>query len=88
MEKKEVTIQGPVRLAGMKIYVVSEVWLKCTSGKGGLACFGAKKPTHTVIVSDSEKKAFTIQGEEVTIEELTKDVAGIEALLESQCNAR
>ena len=88
MEKKEVIIEGPSTIGGIKVYVAVEVWLRCTSKKGGLACFGAKKPTHVVIVSDSEKKAFTIQGEEVTIEDLIKDVAGIEALLEGQCNVR
>ena len=88
MEKKEVTIEGPVRLAGMKIYVVAEVWLKCTSRKGRLACFGSKKPTHAVIVSDSERRAFTARGEEVSIEQLARHVAGIETVLESQCNVR
>lgn len=85
MEKKEVAIEGPLTIGGIKVYVAAEVWIGCTSSKGRLACFGAKKPTYTVIVSDSEKRAFTVRGEEVSMEQLTKDVAGIEALLESQC---
>ena len=85
MEKKEVIIEGPLRIGGIRVYVAVEVWLRCINKKGRLACFGAKRPTHAVIVSDSEKKVFTMQGEEVTIEELTKDVADIEALLDSQC---
>jgi len=85
MEKKEVAIEGPLTIGGIKVYVASEVWIGCTSSKGRLAYFGAKKPTYIVIVSDSEKRAFTVRGEEVTMERLTKDVAGIEALLESQC---
>ena len=84
MEKKEIAIEGPVTIGTIKVYVVAEVWIGCTSSKGRLACFGAKKPTYTVIISDSEKRAFTVQGEEVTMERLTEDVAGIEALLESQ----
>ena len=85
MEKKEVAIEGPLIIRGIKVYVAAEARIGCTSRKGRLACFGAKRPTHAVIVSDSEKKVFTMQGEEVTIEELAKDVANIEALLDSQC---
>jgi hypothetical protein len=85
MEKREVTIEGPLTIGGTKIYVVTEVRIGCTSSKGRLVCFGTKKPTYTVIVSDSETRAFTVQGEEVTLERLTEDVAGIEPLLESQC---
>jgi len=85
MEKKEVAIEGPLTIGGIKVYVAAEVRIGCTNSKGRLACFGTKKPTYTVIVSDSEKRAFTVQGEEVTMERLTEDVAGIEALLESQC---
>lgn len=84
MEKKEVTIEGPLTIGGTKIYVATEMRIGCTSSKGRLVCFGTKKPTHTVIVSGSEKRAFTVQGEEVTLVRLTEDVAGIETLLESQ----
>ena len=85
MEKKEITIESPLAIGGRKVYVVAEARIGCTSSKGRLACFGAKKPTYIVLVSDSEKRAFTVRGEEVTMERLTEDVAGIEALLESQC---
>jgi hypothetical protein len=85
MEEKEVTIEGPLTIGGTRVYVATEVRIGCTSSKGGLVCFGTKKPTHTVIVSDSGKRAFTVQGEKIILERLAEDVAGIEALLESQC---
>jgi hypothetical protein len=84
MEKKEVAIEGPLTIGGTRIYVASEVRIACTSNKGRLICSGTKKPTYTLIVSGLEKRAFTVQGEEVTLERLAEDVAGIEALLESQ----
>ncbi len=82
MEKKEVTIEGPLTIGGTKVYVAAEMRIGWTSSKGGLVCFGTKKPTHTVIVIGSEKRAFTVQGEEIALERLAEDVAGIEALLE------
>ncbi len=85
MEKKEVIIEGPLTIEGVRVYVAVEVWLKCTARKGALVCFGAKNPTHVMIVSDSDKKVFTIEGKEVTLEEFTGDVARMEALLKSQC---
>jgi hypothetical protein len=84
MEKKEVAIEGPLTIGGTRVYVSTEVRVGCTSSKSRLVCFGTKKPTYIVIVSGFEKRAFTVQGEEVRLERLMEEVVGIEALLESQ----
>jgi hypothetical protein len=84
MEKRERVIEGPVIIAGIKVYAVTDVQIGCTLGAGRLTCFGNKKPTCVVSVTDSGARAFTIEGEEVSLEWLTEEVAGIETLLESR----
>jgi len=81
METKEIAIEGPLNIAGTRVYVAAEVQINCTCNDGRLACFGARKPAYVVILSDSGTKAFTAGGEEITIEQLTAEVPGIDRVL-------
>lgn len=81
MEKKELTIEGPVIAGNIRIYVAAESRVTCDSIGGGLMCSGTKTPTHIVIVSDSERRAFTAEGEEVTMERLVQEVPNMADLL-------
>lgn len=82
METKEIAVEGPLTIAGTKVYVISEVQITCTRADSSLACSAARRPLYIVIRSGSETTAFTVQGEEVAREQLIKDVAGIEELLD------
>lgn len=70
-------------IAGTRVYVVAEVGITCTCNDGRLTCSGSRRPIYILILSDSERRAFTVRGEEVTREELIAEVAGIEELLDS-----
>ena len=81
MEKKELTVEGPITVGSAKVYVAVETRIACDGSEDGLVCSGVRMPTHIVVVSDSEKRAFTAGGEEITLERLIEDVPGIEELL-------
>ena len=74
MEKKETVIEGPLVIGDTTILVAGEVWLGNASLKGRCAFSGAKRPTYVVVISDSERRAFTIEGEAIALEELMKDI--------------
>jgi len=81
MEKKELTVEGPITVGCVKVYVAAETRITCDGNEDGLVCSGTKTPTHIVVVSDSEKRAFTAGGEEITMERLIEEVPGMEELL-------
>jgi len=81
MEKKELAVEGPTTVGSVKVYVAAETRITCDGSENGLVCSGVKKPTHIVIISDSEKRAFTAGGEEITLERLIEEVPGMHELL-------
>jgi len=81
MEKKELTIEGPVTAGNARVYVAAETRITCDTRADGLMCSATRIPTYILIVSDSGRKAFTAEGEEVAMERLMADVPGIEELL-------
>jgi hypothetical protein len=74
MERKETIIEGPRVVGGTRLIVVANLRLGSISLKDRHAFFGIKKPTHIVAISGSERRAFTIEGEEIIPEKLIKDV--------------
>lgn len=40
MEKKELTIEGPVTVGNTRIYVAAETRITCDGSEGGLMCSG------------------------------------------------
>ncbi len=81
MEKKELTIEGPVTAGNTRVYVAAETRITCDKQGSGLMCSATRVPTYILIVSDSGRKAFTAEGEEVAMERLVEYVPGIEELL-------
>jgi len=82
MEKKEVEIGNPVKVAGVTLIPVAEVSLNYWGGKGSNSFFGVKQPVNVVVVSPSVKRAFRITGEEVSLDQLIQEVPGIKEILE------
>jgi hypothetical protein len=82
MEKKELTIEGPVIAGNTRIYVAAESRITCDSIGDGLMCSGTRTPTYILTISDSERRAFTAEGEEVTMERLVQEVPNMADLLE------
>lgn len=81
MEKKEVGIGNPVAIAGVTLIPVTKVSLNYWRSNGGISFFGSKQPFSVIVVSPSEKRAFRITGEEVSLDQLIQEVPGIQELL-------
>ena len=81
MEEKETVIEGPLFIGGTKVLVVGNLRLGSIGLMDGDAYFGTKKPTHVIVISGSERRAFTIEGEEIAPEKLIKDIPGLSSYL-------
>lgn len=82
MEKKEIKIGNPVAIAGVTLIPVEEISLNYWQSNGNISFFGVKQPVSVVVVSQSEKRAFRINGEEVSLDKLIREVPGIKELLD------
>ena len=83
MEKKEVEIGNPVAIAGITLIPITRVSLNYWQHNGGISFLGIKQPLSLIVISPSEKKAFKVSGEEVSLDELTQEVPGIEKQLDA-----
>ncbi len=82
MEKEEIRIEAPVTVAGLTLIPVVKASLNCWHRKGRLSLFGTKQPVSVVVVSPKAKRAFQITGEEVSLDQLMKEVPGIKEILD------
>ncbi len=82
MEKKEVTLDNPMAIAGLIIVPVVQVRLNSGQAKGNASFFGLKQPIAVIVRSPLVKRAFRITGEEVSIEQLAQEAPGIKEMME------
>jgi len=82
MEREEIRIEAPFAVAGVTLIPVVKARLNCWPGKGCLSFFGIKQPVSVVVVSPQAKRAFRIDGEEVSLDQLTEEVPGMKETLE------
>ncbi|MFC2016104.1 hypothetical protein ACFLUF_00125 [Chloroflexota bacterium] len=82
MEKEEIRIEAPLAIAGVTLVPIVKVSLNYWYTKGRLSFFGTKQPVSLVVVSPQAKRAFRINGEEISLDQLTKEVPGIKEVLE------
>ena len=83
MEKEEkIRIEAPFAVAGLTLVPIVKTWLSLWHRRGRLSFFGIKQPVTIVVVSPQAKRAFRINGEEVSLDQLTKEVPGIKETLE------
>jgi len=81
MEKKEVEISNPVTIAGVTLIPVIKTSLNYWHSNRGVSFFSIKQPLNVIVVSPSEKRAFRITGEEVSLDQLIQEVPGIQEIL-------
>jgi hypothetical protein len=81
-EKEEVKVEAPFAVAGVTLIPIVKTSLKCWQGKKSLSCFGIKQPVSLVVVSPQARKAFRISGEEISLDQLTEEVPGVEEILD------
>jgi hypothetical protein len=81
MEEEKIIADIPVSIGEIKLIPIVEVlthrWIK----KGRAAYSVVKEPLAVVIVSQSEKKAFDMNGQEINIDELINAVSELKELL-------
>ena len=82
MEKKKVTIVGPVAIAGMSLILVTRLSLHCQPVRGGILFSGIKQPVSIVVASPSAKKAFDITGEAISLDQLIQEAPSLAEVLE------
>ena len=82
MEKKEINIGKPVAVAGVTLIPVSEISLNHWQVKHGVFCTGSKQPVSVVVISPSEKKAFRLNGEEITLGQLIQEIPEMKEVME------
>ncbi len=82
MEKEEIRIEAPLAIAGVTLVPIVKVSLNYWYTKSRLSFFGAKQPVSLVVVSPQAKRAFRIDGKEVSLDQLTEEVPGLKEMME------
>ncbi len=82
MVKREPAIDNAVSVDGLTIIPVVEVSLGYLLYNNFATVYGSKEPVAFIIVSPTEKRAFRITGEEVSIEQLVEECPEIKEMLE------
>ena len=83
MEKEKIIIEAPFAAAGVTIVPIAKTSLNCWQRKGRLAFFATKQPVSLVVVSPQARRAFQIDGEEISLDQLMKEVPGMKEILDS-----
>ena len=81
MEKEEIRIEAPVAVDEVTLVPIVRTSLNWWQHKGRLSCFGTRQPVSLVVVSRQARRAFRIDGEEITLDQLSKEVPGINEIL-------
>ena len=82
MEKEEIRIEAPFVVAGVTLVLIVKTSLNCWQNKGQFSFMGMKQPVSIVVVSPQIKRAFRVNGEEVSLDQLNEEVPGIKEILE------
>ena len=83
MEKEELRIDSPVSINGITLIPIVKAIRYCWHIDDSLSGWGSKQPMSIVIVMGEDTRAFRINGEEVSIEEMEYEVAGLSDALKS-----
>jgi len=81
MEKKKITIAGPIAVAGISLTLVVKLSSNCRLAGNSLFFSGVKQPISLVVTSPSKKRAFDIKGDEIPIGPLLREVPELVGLL-------
>jgi len=81
MEKKEVELDNPIVVAGVTLIPVARVSLNYQRSNGIISFLGVKQPVGVVVVSPSTRRAFSINGEELSLDQFVEEVPGMKEIL-------
>ena len=82
METEEIRIEAPFTVNGVTLIPIVKASINGWHSKRRLSFLGTKQPVIIVVVSPQAKRAFRINGEEISLDQLTKEVPGIKEILE------
>ena len=82
MEKEEIRIEAPFNIAGVTLVPIVKSSINCSQSKRRLSFLGTKQPVSIVVISPQARRAFRVNGEEISLEQLIKEVPDIKAVLE------
>ncbi len=82
MEKEEIRIEAPFTVAGVTLVPIVKTSLNHWHSKGHFSFFGNKQPVSVVVISPQASRAFRITGEEVPLDQLTKEIPDLTEILE------
>lgn len=82
MEKKKITIVGPVAIAGINLILVTRLSLHCQPSGSSIFFSGIKQPISIVVASPSAKMAFDINGKEIPLDQLIQEAPSLAEVLE------
>ena len=82
MERKEIVVENPVTVPGLTLIPVVQVLRNYWHANNSASFFAVKQPVAVIVVSPSEKRAFRITGEEVSIDQLIQEAPSIKRILE------
>ena len=82
MEKEEIRLETPFAIAGVTLVPIVKTSINHWQSKGELFFIGTKQPLSLLVISPQAKRAFRISGEEISPDELMKEVPAIARILE------
>ena len=81
METEEIRIEAPFTVNGVTLIPIVKASITGWHRKRRLSFLGTKQPVIVVVVSPQTKRAFRISGEEISLDQLIKEVPGIKDIL-------
>ena len=82
MEKKEITTVNPIKVAEVTLIPISKTSINYWHSKRGAIFSGSKQPVSIIIATPTERRAFRITGEEITLIQLSQEFPDILEKLE------
>ena len=83
MERKKLTIGNHLETNGLTIFPLISISARCNRLGRSLSFYGSIYPQYIVLVNGDGPKAFTINGEDVSLGQLIKEVPELRAALDS-----
>lgn len=83
MEKPKVEIESPLTMNGASLITVAEVSMNYGCVNGTVLFSGIRRPIAVVAVMPFARRAFRITGEEISLDQLVKEVPEVKEVLEA-----
>ena len=77
-EKKEIIVGHPLTFSGLTLIPIMETRLHHWRYRNSFSSFGSKQAIGIIVVTPTLTKAFKVNGEEVTLEELKREFPDLE----------